>query len=404
MDIAIIGGGAAGMFAAISAAENQNCTVFVFEKNKDVLKKILITGKGRCNVTNDCTVREFIENVSENGRFLFSALNNFDPSATKEFFENEGVRLKTERGKRVFPVSDKASDIKDALKRKAASFKNIRFIFEEVKNVSKNEKFLVNGRNFDKVIIATGGRSYPGTGSTGDGYRFARFFGHTVKEISPSLVPLLSNDSFVKQLMGLSLKNVRLKVENKKNGKIVFEDFGELLFTHFGISGPLVLSASAHLKKADFPYIFHIDLKPAIDEKQLDARILRDFEEFKNKDFLNSLSKLYPKTLIAVMVALSGIDPRKKVNEISKEERRRLLTYTKDFCVSVTGFRSIDEAVITRGGVDTKEIDPKTMQSKFVKGLYFAGEVIDVDAYTGGFNLQIAFSTGKLAGTSAANE
>ena len=406
--VAVIGGGAAGMIAAIKAAEF-GADVTVFERNDRMGRKLRITGKGRCNVTNDCERDEFLSNVPTNPRFIYAALNNFSTEDTKSFFEGLGVPLKTERGKRVFPVSDKAQDIVDALVSKVKEC-GCRIINKRVKSLLiENKKvcgLTVHGGeeyHFDSVIVCTGGKSYPQTGSDGDGYRFAEAVGHTVTPLVPSLVPLETTGRLCARLQGLSLKNVSLKIRDTENSKIVYEDFGEMMFTHFGITGPLVLSASSHLPKmTPGRYRAEIDLKPALDEKELDRRLLSDFAKYANKDFVNALSDLLPQKLIEPVVGLSGIDARKKVNLITKEERKRLVSLLKSFTADIKGFRPISEAIITSGGVNVKEIDPKTMESKLVSGLFFAGEIIDVDAYTGGFNLQIAFSTGALAGENAA--
>ncbi len=405
--IAIIGGGAAGLFAGAVANVSDDNTITIFEKNDYTGKKLLITGKGRCNVTNACTTEEFFQNVPVNPRFMYSSFNSFTNYDTMDFFESLGVPLKTERGNRVFPQSDKASDIRDALYDKAK--KQCRFIFQKVESLEKkNDVFLVRTRDacyeFDKVIIATGGVSYSLTGSTGDGYRFAKELEHSVVAPKPSLVPLTCGEKWCYELMGLSLKNTALKIINTQNNKVVYEDFGEMLFTHYGISGPMVLSASSHLRqlsKSQGTYVAHLDLKPALDYPQLDKRLLSDFEKYKNKDFQNSLSDLLPSKLIPIIVRLSGIDKHKKVNEITKAERRALAELLKDIKLTIVSTRPINEAIITSGGVSVSEINPKTMESKLVSGLYFAGEVIDVDAYTGGFNLQIAFSTAYTAINSA---
>lgn len=407
--IAVIGGGAAGLMAAIHAA-NLGVPVTVFERNERCGRKLRITGKGRCNVTNHCTRDAFFANIPGNSRFLFSAWSRFDSAETERFFEEAGVPLKVERGNRVFPVSDKATDVVDALVRECRT-RGVHFVHSRVEGL-----ILENGRvrgvkygkgqeHFSAVIVATGGKSYPMTGSTGDGYDFARGAGHTVTPLQPSLVPLVEDGHFCASVQGLSLRNVELRVTDRQRGKEIFRDFGEMLFTHYGLSGPLVLSASAHLAQMDQGrYEISIDLKPALDEKTLDARLLSDFEKYKNKDFQNALSDLLPQKLIAPLVERSGIDGRKKVNAVTKEERRSFLALLKGLKIPVKGFRPIDEAIITKGGVALAEIDPKTMASKKVEGLYFAGEVLDLDAYTGGFNLQIAFSTAVLAGESAATE
>lgn len=405
--VAVIGGGAAGMMAAIHAAR-LGAAVTLFEKNARCGRKLRITGKGRCNLTNHCTREVFFENVTGNARFLYSAWDRFSSEDTEAFFEALGVPLKVERGNRVFPVSDKATDIVDALVREC------RHTGVKIEQCCVDALLLENGcvrgvsvggreLPFAAVIVATGGCSYPLTGSTGDGYRFAAAAGHTVKPPVPSLVPLVEDGSFCATVQGLSLKNVRLSVVDITTGKTVFEDFGEMMFTHFGLTGPLVLSASAHLTDMRAGrYEARIDLKPALDEKTLDARLLSDFAALQNKDFQNALSGLLPQKLIAPMIRLSGIDGRKKVNTITREERRRLLLLLKQLPIKLRGFRPIAEAIVTKGGVVLSEIAPGTMASKKVKGLYFAGEVLDLDAYTGGFNLQIAFSTAVLAGESAA--
>ncbi len=405
--VAVIGGGAAGLMAAVIAARN-GAAVTLFERNDRLGKKLRITGKGRCNVTNDCDRNEFLSNVPTNPRFLYTALTSFTTEDTKAFFEDAGVPLKTERGKRVFPVSDRAGDIVAALDRECRA-SGVRILHERVERIlyADGKAVGVQTRNgaydADAVILATGGRSYPTTGSDGDGYRFAKAAGHTVTPIFPSLVPLVAEGALCQSMQGLSLKNVSLKMLDTDSGKCVYEDFGEMLFTHFGLSGPLVLSASAHL--ADMrpdKYEARIDLKPALDERTLDARIRSDFEKYHNRDIINALDDLLPQKMIAPMIRLCEIDPRKKVHSVTREERERLVKQLKGLSVRVRGFRSIDEAIITRGGVSVREIDPKTMQSKLMSGLFFAGEVIDVDAYTGGFNLQIAFSTAYVAGQSAA--
>ena len=401
-DCIIIGGGAAGLMASITAADYGK-SVLILERNDRLGKKLLITGKGRCNVTNNCDIDRFMANVPTNPRFLYSAYANFNSQDCINFFENLGVKLKTERGNRVFPVSDKALEIvsalEDAVKERNITVKNIRvagLIIEDgaVKGVTcKDGSFYA-----DSVLIATGGKSYPKTGSDGDGYKFAMQAGHTVIPQKASLVPIVTEEKYCADMMGLSLKNVTLTLINQTTGKQIYSELGEMLFTHFGVSGPLVLSASSQIKNLiENKYIFEIDLKPALDEKTLDARLQRDFSENSNKDFINSLSKLLPTKMIPVVVELSGIHGEKKVNQISKQERQALMRLLKAFPLTVKEFRPIDEAIITCGGVKTSEISPKTMESKLVKGLYFAGEVIDVDGYTGGFNLQIAFCTAYTA-------
>lgn len=405
--VIVIGGGAAGLFAAISAAEN-GADVLLLEKNDRCGKKLRITGKGRCNVTNDCTTEEFLQNVPSNPRFLYGALNCLSTQDVKDFFEGEGVSLKTERGKRVFPVSDKAEDIVSALVN-ACRDRGVKIINEKVLSLIIEDKKIKgvkthSGERYaDAVIICTGGRSYSRTGSDGDGYEFARSAGHTVTPLLPSLVPIVCAGKLCPSLQGLSLKNVSLSIIDKNKQKEVYSDFGEMMFTHFGITGPMVLSASAHIPDiSSGRYEARINLKPALDEKTLDARVLSDFSKYANKDLINALDDLLPQKLIPVVISLSGIDERKKVNSITREERKALTDVIRSIRLSLVGFRSLEEAIITKGGVSVKEIDPKTMESKKCKGLYLAGEVIDVDAYTGGFNLQIAFSTGKLAGRSAA--
>lgn len=405
--IIVIGAGAAGMLSA-GYAGYYGADVTIFEKNKRVGRKVMITGKGRCNVTNNCDCNTFIANVPTNGRFLYSAINSFTTEDTISFFQDKGVQLKTERGNRVFPVSDKAVDIVDCL-HNFMQDNNVALVNDDVKSliIEDNKVIGINtesGKKYycDKVIVATGGKSYPLTGSTGAGYNFARQAGHTVITPKPSLVPLTSPDNHCKELQGLSLRNVSLSVIDKNKGKEVYKDFGEMLFTHFGVSGPIILSSSAHMSGKNIgSYCLSIDLKPALTEKQLDARILRDFEIFINKDIQNSLNKLLPSKIIPVVLKKANIPFDVKCNSITKEQRASLVDVIKHFTVNINGFRSIEEAIITSGGVSTKEINPKTMESKLCKGLYFAGEVIDVDAYTGGFNLQIAFSTGYLAGTSS---
>ncbi len=405
--VAVVGGGAAGMMAAITAAQ-YGANVTLYEKNDRMGKKLRITGKGRCNLTNDCDLNEFLSNVPTNPRFLYAALSAFSTEDTKAFFEELGVPLKTERGKRVFPVSDRAADVVSALDRKCVS-SGVHIIHKKVQNILIEEGrvfgiLTADGEEcFDRVILCTGGRSYPLTGSDGDGYRFSALAGHTVTPLLPSLVPLVAEGTLCASLQGLSLRNVALCVAESETGKCVYEDFGEMMFTHFGLTGPLVLSASAHLSDiCPGKYEARIDLKPALDERTLDARLLSDFEKYKNRDLINALDDLLPQKLIAPFISLCGIEPRKKVHSITREERERMVQTLKCVKVSLRGFRPIDEAIITRGGVCVKEVSPKTMESKLVSGLYFAGEILDVDAYTGGFNLQIAFSTAVLAGSSAA--
>ena len=405
--VAVIGGGAAGLMAAYSAAR-YGARVTLFERNDRCGRKLAITGKGRCNVTNDCSVEELLQNVPTNPRFLYSALGRFDTSDTKAFFEERGVALKVERGRRVFPVSDRAEDIVRALV-SACKETGVNICYDRVTSLRIENGELLglntekNSYDADAVIICTGGKSYPRTGSDGDGYALARSAGHTVTPLLPSLVPICSESKLCPALQGLSLKNVSLSIIRKQDGKEVYSDFGEMMFTHFGLTGPMILSASAHIPDiSEGKYEARINLKPALDEKTLDARIISDFSKYSNKDFLNALGDLLPQKLIPVIVSLSGIDARKKVNSITKEERRALCEVIRCLRIPLSRFRPINEAIITKGGVSVKEISPKTMESKLCRGLYFAGEVIDVDAYTGGYNLQIAFSTAVLAGESAA--
>ena len=402
--ICVVGGGAAGMMAA-GTASLYGADVTIFESTDRLGKKLAITGKGRCNVTNNSQVGEFLENVTKNPKFLYTALNTFDTSSTISFFENMGVNLKTERGKRVYPESDKAKDIVDAMRKYV---ENVKVLYNKVTNITctENGLFSVTANQkqylFDAVIIATGGKSYPLTGSDGSGYKLAMKLGHKITELIPSLIPLESNSSLCSDLQGLSLKNVSINIKDKNN-KVLYSDFGEMMFAHFGVTGPIILSASAHLRNVEISDLnLSIDLKPALDEKALDQRLLSDFSEKSNKDFINSLSDLLPSKMIEPFVRYTGIDGRKKTNSITKEERKKILYALKNFEIPLYSFRPIEEAIITSGGIDVKEISPKDMQSKLIPGLYFAGEVIDVDAYTGGFNLQIAFSTGFLAGKNAA--
>ena len=427
--IAVIGCGAAGMMAALAAAQSGG-SVTVFEKNEKPGKKIYITGKGRCNVTNACDVNDYFDSVRRNPRFLYSAIYGFDNSRVMEFFEENGCRLKTERGDRVFPASDHSSDIIKTLFN-AVKKAGVTVLFDtEVYSVeakggcitgvtySQKDEPIIR-EEFDAVIVCTGGKSYPSTGSTGDGYRFAKDVGHSIVEPRPSLVPFEIEEPWCTDLQGLSLKNVGLRMyqgdaKSGKGGdgaaqggkpgkkiKPVYDGFGEMLFTHFGVSGPLVLTASCYYEKEKSARLL-LDLKPALTEEQLDKRILRDFDDAPNKIFRNSLSGLFPSKLIPVMVELSGIDPEKPVNSITREERLAFVKLIKNVPMTVTRTRDFAEAIITRGGVNVKEVDPSTMESKIVSGLYFAGEVLDVDTETGGFNLQVAWSTGHLAGVSAA--
>ena len=462
MQVIIIGGGPAGMLAAISSARNGN-KVTILEKMDMLGKKILVTGKGRCNITSSLPIDDFIKNIPGNGMFMYSSFSNFDNQDILNILKNEGVETKIERGNRIFPVSDKADDVRKALIRVVkklgvniilnAKVKEILvkeeedFILKEKeqKDISlkkecdevKNKKMdgdnntknniidkigkkvygvraIINGKEetilADKVILATGGKSYPGTGSTGDGYELAQNVGHSITKIRPSLVPLTVKDNIslklCQKMQGLSLRNVSIKFIDTNKNKVIYEDFGEMLFTHFGVSGPVILSASAHLlryKKIDEllkagKIILSIDLKPALSKEKLDERVLRDFKEEKNKEFKNSLDKLLPKKMIDVVIQLSEINPEKRVNEITKSERENLVKVLKGLEIEISGFRPIEEAIITSGGINIKEINPKTMESKLIHGLFFAGEIIDVDAYTGGFNLQIAYSTGYTAG------
>lgn len=423
MNVVVIGGGPAGMMSAISSAENGN-NVILLEKKERLGRKLLITGKGRCNITSSLPINEFIQNIPGNGQFLYSAFKNYTNNDIIDFLNKEGLDVKEERGNRIFPVTDKSLDVLKCFTNKLKElnvkveynmqvteivpkneYGNLKVIAHELKD---NEQY-GNTKTFEaeKVILATGGNSYPLTGSTGDGYELAKKLGHTVTKIRPSLVPLEAfEQNMCKELQGLSLRNVNIQFKNKENNKVIYDDFGEMLFTHFGVSGPTILSSSAHLVRyknidellKNKKIVLNIDFKPALSEEKLDERILRDFDEFKNKQFKNSLDKLLPQKLIPVIIEKSGINPEKKVNEINKKERHRLVNLLKNFEVVIKGFRTIDEAIITSGGINIKEINPKTMESKLVEGLYFAGEIIDVDAYTGGFNLQIAYSTGYTAG------
>lgn len=409
--VIVVGGGAAGMMAAVAAAEMGH-QVLLYEKNEKLGKKIYITGKGRCNVTNACEVEKLFQAVNSNGKFLYSAFYGFDNAQAMNFFEENGCPLKVERGDRVFPVSDHASDVIFALQRKMKEVYVDVKLHTEVEGICMekdeggNDKITgvkLKKQGFvaaDSVIVATGGLSYPTTGSTGDGYRFAEESGHGMVECKPSLVPLNTAEKWCHELMGLSLKNVEVTL--CRQGKELYRDFGEMLFTHFGVSGPLILSASAqYVQKAykEKAELF-IDLKPALSEEQLDKRLLREFEENKNKQFKNAVGGLFPSKLTPVMIGLSGIDPEKKVNEITKQERKDFVSLIKKLPLTVTGCRDFNEAIITKGGVSVKDVNPSTMESKKVKNLYFAGEVLDLDAVTGGFNLQIAWSTGYLAGSS----
>ena len=415
MKVVVIGGGPAGMMAAITSAENGN-DVTLLEKNKNLGKKLLITGKGRCNITSSLPMEDFIKNTPGNGMFLYSAFNQFTNKDIIKFLNEQGLTVKEERGNRIFPTTDKAQDVLNCFERKLKNLKNVKIMYEmPISEILVNEENTVIGVkcqnkkviSADKVILATGGKSYPITGSTGDGYEMAKKLGHTITKIKPSLVPLETYEQELHQsLQGLSLRNIKIKLIDTSKNKLIYEDFGEMLFTHFGVSGPVILSASAHLvryKKIDEllenkKIKLSIDLKPALTEEKLNDRILRDFEELKNKSFKNSLDKLLPQKLIPVIIEYSGINPEKQVNSITKQERLTLVNLLKEFDVTIKKFRKIDDGIITSGGVSIKEVNPKTMESKIVSGLYFAGEILDVDSYTGGFNLQIAYSTGFVAG------
>ena len=409
-NVIIIGGGAAGILAAISSSKSGN-KVTIIEKMNSCGRKLLITGKGRCNITNSTDINGFMENTPCNSKFLYGVLNNFDNNDIINLLETEGLKTKVERGGRVFPVTDKSQDVLNTLlkilkKLKVKILTNTeaeKIIIEkaQVKGVKVKNGTVLNG---EKIILATGGKSYPVTGSTGDGYKIAMELGHAITKIKPSLIPLVSDNEICKDMQGLSLKNVSIKLKDKE--KIIYQDFGEMLFTHFGVSGPIVLSASAYLirykdinKKLKNKEIkLEIDLKPALTEEKLDARILRDFSEVKNRELKNSLDKLLPQKLIPVIIEKTKIDKYKRVNEITKEERQKLIKAIKNLEINIVGTRPIEEAIITSGGIETKEINPKTMESKIIKGLFFAGEIIDVDCLTGGFNLQVAWSTGYTAG------
>ncbi len=404
--IFVVGGGAAGMMAAITAAEN-GAQVTLLERNDRLGKKLYITGKGRCNVTNDCAPEDFFQNVPRNPRFLYSAVYAFPPREVMAWFEAHGCALKTERGNRVFPQSDKSASVIDALRAELRRL-GVRVLQERALDIVTQDGAVcgieTDGgfHKTERVILATGGCSYPQTGSTGDGYRMLEKLGHTIVPPVGSLVPLVEKGYDCKQMQGLALKNVTLRLVNQK-GKTVFEEFGELLFTHFGLSGPVVLSASAHMNEKD-AYTVLLDLKPALDEQKLDLRLLRDFEKFQNRDFENALVELLPKSMIPVIVRRSGIPAEEKVHSITREQRRALLELMKRFPVEIACKAPVEEAIVTSGGVKVSEIEPGTMQSKRVHGLYAAGELLDVDAYTGGFNLQIAWATGRAAGLAAACE
>ena len=412
MKTIVIGGGPAGMMAAITSAEQGN-NVTILEKMDSLGKKLLITGKGRCNITNSAEMDEFMKNIPENSRFLYSAFYQYNNQDIINFLNRQGVSTKVERGGRVFPVSDKAMDVLNAFIRRLKEFNvQIKTNFRVTEILTedgvvtgiKGEKETILA---DKIILATGGKSYPVTGSTGDGYELAKKVGHTITNLKPSLVPLICNEKskvLCQEMQGLSLKNVSIKI--KCVDKIIYEDFGEMLFTHYGLSGPIILSSSAVLIRyknienllRENKIKISIDLKPALDEEKLDSRILRDFDELKNKQFKNSLEKLLPRKMIQPVIKITGINPEKRINEITKEERRKIVKTLKGLELTISSFRGIEEAIITSGGISIKEINPKTMESKLIKGLYFAGEVIDLDAFTGGFNLQIAWSTGNVAG------
>ncbi len=418
MKVVVIGGGPAGMMAAITASKKGNHVILI-EKMKSLGRKLLITGKGRCNITSSLPIEDFIKNTPGNGKFLFSCYQSFTNEDIIKFLKEEGLEVKEERGNRIFPVTDHSQDVLNCFIKKLKK-NNVEIHYdekvEEILYTEKEGEKIVTGIktnkekiDADKVILATGGKSYPLTGSTGDGYRLAEKLGHTIKDVKPSLVPLeIYEKDICKELQGLSLRNVSIKLIDSEKDKHIYEDFGEMLFTHFGVSGPIILSASAHLvryKNIDEKYKNRliklvIDFKPALSEQKLEARILRDFDELKNKQYKNSLDKLLPQKLIPVIIKESKIEPTKKVNEITREERRNLVHLLKNFILEIKSLRPIEEAIITSGGINIKEINPKTMESKIVKNLYFAGEIIDVDSYTGGFNLQIAYSTGYVAGLS----
>ena len=415
MKVVVIGGGPAGMMAAITSAENGN-EVILLEKNKGLGKKLLITGKGRCNITSSLPMEDFIKNTPGNGMFLYSAYNKFTNQDIISFLKKQGLDVKEERGNRIFPVTDKSQDVLNCFEKKLKNLKNVKIMYEmPVSEILINEEKRITGVkckngaiiNAEKVILATGGKSYPLTGSTGDGYEMAKKLGHTITKIKPSLVPLETYEQDLhRSLQGLSLRNVKIKMVDTCKNKPIYEDFGEMLFTHFGVSGPVILSGSAHLVRyknidellKNKKIKLLIDLKPALTEEKLNDRILRDFEDFKNKNFKNSLDKLLPQKLIPVIIERSGINPDKQVNSITKQERIQIVKLLKEFDVTIKNFRRIEDGIITAGGISIKEVNPKTMESKLISGLYFAGEILDVDSYTGGFNLQIAYSTGFVAG------
>ncbi len=406
-DLVVIGGGAAGLMLAATAAE-RGLSVTVLDPNQKLGRKLRITGKGRCNLTNHCDVKTVLANMPGDGRFLYSAMSRFSPADVMAWFEERGLKLKTERGNRVFPVSDNANDVADLLMKECRRY-GVRFLRTKAKAICSvdgrvsgvvTEETTINCR---AVAVCTGGLSYPLTGSTGDGYRFAKSFGHTVTAPQASLVPLESEDEYCAQMQGFALKNVSLSAY--EDDRLIYRELGEMLFTHFGVSGPLVLSASAHMRHMDSrKYRLEIDLKPGLDEKKLDARLLRDFEKYANREFKNALVDLAGQSMIPVLIDLSGIPEDTKVHDITREQRMRLLRLFKAFPVSVSGKRPIDEAIVTAGGVNPKEVNPRTMESKLMPGLYFAGEVLDLDAYTGGFNLQIAWSTAHTAGQAVLKE
>ena len=413
MKVIIIGGGPAGIISAISSARNEN-NVILIEKNNSLGKKLLITGKGRCNITSSININDFIKNIPGNGKFLYSAFQNFTNMDIIKLIEENGVKVKEERGNRIFPITDNSKDVLKSFEKELNKYKNIKIkLNTKVKEVLEENRevkgvLLESGEKLfaSKVIVATGGKSYPFTGSTGDGYKIASKFGHTVEKIRGSLVPLTADKALCQSMQGLSLRNVKIQIKDIEKNKKIYEDFGEMLFTHFGVSGPIILSASAHLLRyknidkllKENKIKLTIDLKPALSYEELDKRVLRDFEIFKNKEFKNSLFELLPKKIINPIINLSNINENKKVNEITKEERKILVNLIKSLEINIDGFRPVEEAIVTAGGISIKEINPKTMESKLIKGLYFAGEIIDVDAYTGGFNLQIAYSTGYTAG------
>lgn len=411
-NVIVIGGGPAGMMAAITAAEYGN-NVTIIEKNSDFGKKLLITGKGRCNITSSLYMSEFIKNTPGNGQFLYSAFQNYTNTDIIDFLKRQGLEVKEERGNRIFPVTDKSIDVLNCFKSKINELKIKKLFNTRVQKILVQNGEVLGVRTdkeiiqTDKIILATGGKSYPLTGSTGDGYLIVKNIGHKVTEIRPSLVPLVIYEkNECKEMQGLSLRNVGIKIIDESKNKLIYEDFGEMIFTHFGISGPTILSGSAHLVRykeignlmKEQKIKLQIDLKPALTEEQLDERILRDFKEFKNKQFKHALDKLLPQKMIPIVIEKTKINEEKRVNEITKEERKNLVKVLKKFELTIKDFRPVEEAIITSGGINIKEINPKTMESKLVKGLYFAGEVIDVDSYTGGFNLQIAYSTGYTAG------